>query len=749
MWQSTDFLFHPLASPCCSLSLPGVIPGPAPGPGKGQEQVADPASRMFTMTRALEEALLQHFVYQKLEIAYAIYKPFPFLEGLRDSSFITETIYRESMEACRNHVPVPRVVYNILTHLEKTSNLSFLEMLFSRINLREYPNLTMILKGFRSVVSSYGGWNRAALTLLETPANPAEGRSVQTLLLLSPPQSHSPHAPSVTEPSAPTQHSAEIPGETSSPSDPAVALPRTTQEGRITPEDSQEMAGTPPDTVQVITDDSPEPNDPKELQEASSTPPNKKGKKRKRSIWSTPKKRRQKKSLPKGRTSPRHRSQEKLQVVDQATQRKDDSPRKSNVMTSVQKASTECAQTSGPEETSDDSSEMKEEKSPQEPPSAPPSILPDSTNNGNKPSLGKSGETRKRTEKYNLPSSKRRQEKKLPRTSPGHRIQEKLHVVDQTTEKKDDSTRNSKIMTRAQKARTECVQTSGPKEKKRKKNVSSSSTRRCQKSIPHKEKPEDETVDFLSPELPVTCGEAKGILYKEKLKQGSSEKCIRNEAGVWFTPKEFEIEGKRANTRKWKQTVHCKGKTLEELLKWENSKECEVCWRGGPLLCCDTCPRAFHEDCHIPSAEAERSPWSCTFCRIKESSGRQQCHGESEALERQMQPEEQLKCEFLLLKAYCHPQSSFFAETPPNIRDYGEPFKEAMWLDLVKERLTEKVYTVAWFVRDMRLIFRNHKAFYKASDFGQIGLDLEAEFEKDLKEVFIFCKANENSFQTL
>uniref|UniRef100_A0ABI7Y4Z8 HSR domain-containing protein n=1 Tax=Felis catus TaxID=9685 RepID=A0ABI7Y4Z8_FELCA len=92
----------------------------------------------------------RHFIYQKLEIAYAIHKPFPFLEGLRDNSFITETMYRESMEAYRNQVPVPRLVYNILSHLEKMFNLSFLQMLFSRINLREYPDLTRILKSFRS-----------------------------------------------------------------------------------------------------------------------------------------------------------------------------------------------------------------------------------------------------------------------------------------------------------------------------------------------------------------------------------------------------------------------------------------------------------------------------------------------------------------------------------------------------------------------------------------------------------------------
>lgn len=54
------------------------------------------------------------------------------------------------MEACRNLVPVSRVVYNILTKLENSFSLSFLQMLFSQINLREYPDLMMIFKSFKS-----------------------------------------------------------------------------------------------------------------------------------------------------------------------------------------------------------------------------------------------------------------------------------------------------------------------------------------------------------------------------------------------------------------------------------------------------------------------------------------------------------------------------------------------------------------------------------------------------------------------
>nr|AAH99598.1 MGC118608 protein [Mus musculus] len=49
---------------------------------------------MFTLTKALEKALLQHFIYMKVNIAYAINKPFPFFEALRDNSFITERMYK-------------------------------------------------------------------------------------------------------------------------------------------------------------------------------------------------------------------------------------------------------------------------------------------------------------------------------------------------------------------------------------------------------------------------------------------------------------------------------------------------------------------------------------------------------------------------------------------------------------------------------------------------------------------------------
>ncbi|XP_049979765.1 sp110 nuclear body protein-like [Alexandromys fortis] len=75
----------------------------------------------------------------------------------------------------------------------------------------------------------------------------------------------------------------------------------------------------------------------------------------------------------------------------------------------------------------------------------------------------------------------------------------------------------------------------------------------------------DDTLDFLFPTLLVTCGKAKGILFKQKMRQGSSVKCIQNLSGDWLTPKKFLREGKRSKSKDWERDIQCKQKTMRFL----------------------------------------------------------------------------------------------------------------------------------------------------------------------------------------
>ncbi|XP_006047120.1 nuclear body protein SP140-like protein isoform X7 [Bubalus bubalis] len=251
--------------------------------------------------------------------------------------------------------------------------------------------------------------------------------------------------------------------------------------------------------------------------------------------------------------------------------------------------------------------------------------------------------------------------------------------------------------------------------------------------------PRDTNMDFQRDQLPVTCGEAMGILYKEKMIKGSSEKCIKDKNGKWFTLKEFEDEGDHKASKNWKQSVRCGGWPLKILIqkgflpnpsrkrkKPEDSNKCEVCSGKKALLSCDTCPRFFHGNCHIPPKLATKNPWSCIFCQIKDLKKccpeSQPIYQESEILQKRMLPREQLT------------------------RDASQNLEEPMWLNKIKDKLTMTLYYQVWeFMRDMRLIFQNHKIVYRDSKFISLGLQLETQFENDFKDIFGIQEISTNS----
>uniref|UniRef100_K7DZI3 SP110 nuclear body protein n=1 Tax=Monodelphis domestica TaxID=13616 RepID=K7DZI3_MONDO len=243
--------------------------------------------------------------------------------------------------------------------------------------------------------------------------------------------------------------------------------------------------------------------------------------------------------------------------------------------------------------------------------------------------------------------------------------------------------------------------------------------------------------------ISVKCQKSTGILYKKRFASVYRGKCILTET-QWCTPAEFLCPDSEMDLVSWTHNIFTGSLSLQtlienEILKLhadscactickgdypfpENSDDCFVCAEEGYLFCCDSCPKSFHENCHIPTIPENCAEFICTFCIIKKNKAMRaqqsiRYQEESQVIKHPMNIEHQMKCEFLLLRMYCRMESVPFTKDPcQQIKNYSKQIRNPMWLDQVKERLSNETYNIVeGFVLDVRQIFYNCKKFNKVS----------------------------------
>ncbi|XP_050355270.1 E3 ubiquitin-protein ligase TRIM33 isoform X1 [Nymphalis io] len=145
-----------------------------------------------------------------------------------------------------------------------------------------------------------------------------------------------------------------------------------------------------------------------------------------------------------------------------------------------------------------------------------------------------------------------------------------------------------------------------------------------------------------------------------------------------------------------------------------NEDWCAVCMDGGELMCCDKCPKVFHQYCHIPTIEKlpeETESWQCLLCVNFAEYAEGEAGVESEAGE--LTGRVRRIAERITLELYCQYEQSlpFREPVPPHNRHYHSKIQRPMCLDMIRLKLqpsSEGRYThISQFVADVRLLFRN------------------------------------------
>ncbi|XP_029583120.1 nuclear body protein SP140-like protein isoform X2 [Salmo trutta] len=266
----------------------------------------------------------------------------------------------------------------------------------------------------------------------------------------------------------------------------------------------------------------------------------------------------------------------------------------------------------------------------------------------------------------------------------------------------------------------------------------------------------------------VTCGAKNGMLHKDRFASGLCGKSIRTDQR-WMTPVEFVTVGSALEDPSWENDIQWDGKPLSLLIErkilvihsllckcnlcsstakdrhdQDNDDDCFICRSQGSLICCDECPRSFHQRCHLPNVDdamlGDKLPWVCTFCVLRTSQlwryPSQQTY--QEALTCQIS-DHLLECQYLLLCLYNADKDHIIVADPCiNVRNYSSVIKTPIWLDRVVEKLQQNLYqTVQHFVSDVLLIFTNCATFNRDNaEFRGMGERLNDLFEREFKSIF-------------
>ncbi|XP_053071903.1 nuclear autoantigen Sp-100 isoform X5 [Acinonyx jubatus] len=743
------------------------------------------------------ETVFKHFKRHKVEISNAIKKTFPFLECLRDRELITNKMYEDCQDSCRNLVPVQRVVYNVLNELEKTFDLPLLEALFSEVNMQEYPDLNHIYKSFENAIQeklSYqesDGEEVVNSPNIQLSLEQGTGENSYRSLTWSCPQSSSyngttPSENGLLENLCETEQINANRKDTTSDKNDALESQEANKECAQESEPAESCEQAP---IHVDNGDTRE--------ETPSTLPCDE----------------ERVELPGHGIQINSCSVYLVDIkkekpffnltVDQQAQARTNCNQASDIIV-ISSDSAESSDGDEPPEAStsalengpvtnnldslesrkrkesqeaacsplhitvvkkfDDSSESTEEE---EPPGVLSSALrsdpdeEDPADIGNKSIWGINNRKRRissgdfselsHTEEPQESSSSdlrsgsgaepqglgnkkcscvmcfSKDTMDIGNSSTSGKHNEKIRKKRRYKCKKSSLKKGT---VRRYKRRIQNLSNRAPRKRGRpkgRKTVNTGPLRRVRKRGPRI--PRDTNMNFHLPKVPVTCGEAKGILYKRKMKEGIVQRCIKGEDGRWFTLREFEIEGNHGPSKNWKMSVR-----INFYQTHQEKGEERLSQSMGEMTLTD--------------------PWSCIICRVKAIKERypqsQVCHQESEVLKRRMLPEEQLKCEFVLLKVYSCSKSSFFASKPHYGRGASHGLKKPMWLSKIKKKLNMKLYIrVEGFVQDMSLIFQNHRAFYKNNQkFIRLGSQVEDVFQNNFRNTFAIQERSENSSQS-